>query len=84
MDDMNRYAQQLQQDPAALRALMQSPDGQMLLRLLTQKDQGAGLQKAVQSAMRGDTTQMADMVRQIMQSPDGARLVERINQATKK
>lgn len=84
MDDMNRYAQQLQQDPAALRALMQSQDGQTLLRLLTQKDQGAGLQKAVQSAMRGDTTQMADMVRQIMQSPDGARLVERINQATKK
>ena len=75
MDDMNRYA---------LRALMQSQDGQTLLRLLTQKDQGAGLQKAVQSAMRGDTTQMADMVRQIMQSPDGARLVERINQAPKK
>ena len=79
-----RLANELRQNPAMLQSLMRSSDGQALLRMLTQKDQGAGLQKAVQSAMRGDTTQMADMVRQIMQSPDGARLVERINQATKK
>lgn len=84
MDDMNRLAQELRQNPAALQALMQSPDGQTLMRLLTQKDQGAGLQQAVQSAMKGDTTKMADMVRQIMQSPGGAQLVERINQATRK
>lgn len=84
MDDMNRLAQELRQNPAALQALMQSPDGQTLMRLLTQKDHGAGLQQAVQSAMKGDTTKMADMVREIMQSPGGAQLVERINQAARK
>ena len=84
MDDMNRIARDLQKNPAALKAIMQSPDGQALMHLLTQKDQGAGLQQAVQSAMRGDTTQMTRMVQEIMQSPAGAGLVERINQSVKK
>lgn len=84
MDDMNRIARELQKNPAALKAIMQSPDGQALIHLLTQKDQGAGLQQAVQSAMRGDTTQMTRMVQEIMQSPAGAGLVERINQSVKK
>ena len=84
MIDMNRLTQELRQNPAALQSLMQSPDGQALLHLLTQKDRGAGLQQAVQSAMKGDTTKMADMVREIMQSPGGAQLVERINQAARK
>lgn len=84
MDDMNRIARELQKNPAALKAIMQSPDGQALMHLLTQKDQGAGLQQAVQSAMRGDTTQMTRMVQEIMQSPAGAGLVERINQSVKK
>ena len=84
MNDMNRLVQELRQNPAALQSLMQSPDGQALLRLLTQNDRGASLQQAVQSAMKGDTTKMADMVREIMQSPGGAQLVERINQAARK
>ena len=84
MDDMNRIARELQKNPAALKAIMQSPDGQALMHLLTQKDQGAGLQQAVQSAMRGDTTQMTRMVQEIMQSPAGAGLVDRINQSIKK
>ena len=84
MDDMNRIARDLQKNPAALKAIMQSPDGQALMHLLTQKDQGAGLQQAVQSAMRGDTTQMTRMVQEIMQSPAGAGLVDRINQSIKK
>ena len=84
MDDMNRIARELQKNPAALKAIMQSPDGQALMHLLTQKDQGAGLQQAVQSAMRGDTTQMTRMVQEIMQSPAGAGLVERINHSVKK
>ena len=84
MDDMNRMAQELQKNPAALKAIMQSSDGQALLRLLTQKDRGASLQQAVQSAMRGDTTMMSRMVQELMQSPGGAGLVERINQSVKK
>ena len=76
MDErMNRMAQQLGRNPAALRALMQSRDGQALMRMLTQQDQ---------SAARGDTAEMAQMVQKLMQSPDGAELIDRINQATRK
>jgi hypothetical protein len=49
--------------------------------MLTQEDQGAGLQQAVQAASTGDTTQMIQMVKRVMESPDGAALAARINQA---
>ena len=45
-----RLAQQLKQNPELLRSLMQSRDGQTLMHLLTQGDQGAGLQRAAQAA----------------------------------
>lgn len=79
-----RLAEQLKNNPAMLRSLMQSRDGQMLMQLLTQGDRGAMLQQAVQSAARGNTTQMTEMVQRIMQSPDGAALIERINKAVQK
>lgn len=85
MDNMTaQLAEQLKQNPAMLRALMQSGDGQKLIRMLTQGDQGAGLQRAVQSASAGDTAQMVQMVKRVMESPDGAALVQRINQAVQK
>ena len=79
-----RLAEQLKNNPAMLRSLMQSRDGQMLMQLLTQGDGGAGLQQAVQAAARGNTTQMSGMVQRIMQSPDGAALIDRINKAVQK
>ena len=71
-----RLANELRQNPAMLQSLMRSPDGQALLRMLTQQDQGASLKQAVQSAVQGDTAKMVEMVRGIMNSPDGAALVE--------
>lgn len=79
-----RLAKQLQSNPAMLRSLMQSRDGQALLQMLTQGDRGAGLQRAVQSAAKGDTTEMVRLVNQVMQSPGGAELVDRINKAVQK
>lgn len=79
-----RMAEQLRKNPAMLKSLMQSRDGQALMQMLTQGDQGAGLQRAVQSAAKGDTTAMVRMVNQIMQSPEGAELVERINKAVQR
>ncbi|MBR5472091.1 MAG: hypothetical protein IKU81_08300 [Oscillibacter sp.] len=79
-----RLAEQLKNNPAMLRSLMQSRDGQMLMQMLTQGDHGAGLQQAVQAAARGNTAQMTQMVQRIMQSPDGAALIERINKAVQK
>lgn len=85
MDNVTAHlTEQLKNNPTLLRSLMQSRDGQMLMQLLTKDDNGTGLQKAVQSAVRGNTAPMAEMVKQIMQSPDGAALVERINKAIQK
>ena len=79
-----RMAEQLRKNPAMLKSLMQSQDGQTLMRMLTQGDQGAGLQRAVQSAAKGDTSAIMQMMNQVMQSPSGAELVERINKAVRK
>ena len=82
MDEQTtRMIQQLKSNPAALQALMQSRDGQALLQMLSGGDQGASLQRAAQSAARGDPAEMVRMVNQLMQSPDGAALVDRINKA---
>jgi len=85
MDEMTmRLAEQLKRNPTMLRSLMQSQDGQKLMQMLTQGDQGAGLQRAVQAATQGNTSEMVQMVNRIMQSPDGAALMERINKAVQK
>ena len=85
MDEkMAQMAEHLKQNPAMLKNLMQSRDGQTLMRMLTQQDQGASLQKAAQSATRGNPAELAQMVTKVMQSPDGAALVERINKAIQK
>lgn len=85
MDEKSaQMAEQLRKNPAMLKSLMQSQDGQTLMQMLTQGDGGTGLQRAVQSAAKGDTTAMVQMVNQIMQSQEGAELVERINKAARR
>ena len=76
--------QQLKKDPAALRSLMQSRDGQTLMHLLTQGDQGEGLQRAAQAAARGNPAEMMQVMNRILQNPDGAALLERIRKAVQK
>ena len=85
MDEKSaQMAEQLRKNPAMLKSLMQSQDGQTLMQMLTQGDQGAALQRAVQSAAKGRPEEMVKMVNQVMQSPGGADLVERINKAVQK
>ena len=79
-----RMVEQLRTNPAMLQGLMQSRDGQALMQMLTKNDRGAGLQRAVQSAAKGDPSEMVQMMNQIMQSPGGAELVQRINKAIQK
>ena len=82
MDEQTaRMIQQLKSNPAMLQALMQSRDGQDLLRMLSGGDQGASLQRAAQSAAKGNPAEMVRMVNQLMLSPDGAALVDRISKA---
>ena len=79
-----RLAESLRQNPAAVQALFQSRDGQALLRMLTEGDQGASLQHAAQSAAQGRTEELQRMVSQVMGSPEGAALIERIQKAIQK
>ena len=76
MDDKAKsIIQGMNQDPAAVQRLLSSQDGRRLVQMMAQ---------ANNSAMRGDTDQIVQMVNRLMQSPEGAALVERINQAAKK
>ena len=52
--DQKEMMERLKRDPAALQAVMQSQDGQMLLRLLSGSDGGRTLQQAVRQAAAGD------------------------------
>ena len=83
-DNVTRLAEQLKSNPAMLHALIQSRDGQALMQMLTQGDHGAGLQRAVQSATKGNPAEMIKLVNQVMQSPGGAELINRINKAVQK
>lgn len=74
----------MKQNPFAVQQLLSSRDGQRLIQMMTQNDQGASLQQATNNAMRGDASQLMNMVNQLMQSPEGAALVERINKAARK
>lgn len=80
---MEQMLNQLKQNPAMLQSLMHSRDGQMLIQMLTQGDRGAGLQRAVQSAMRGDTSGMVDLMNRVTQTQSGAELVQRISKNVK-
>ena len=85
MDERSaQMAEQLRKNPAMLKSLMQSQDGQTLMALLTQGDRGAGLQRAAKAAAMGRPEEMVKMVNRVMQTPSGAALVERINQAVRK
>lgn len=83
-ENAKRMMEQLKADPAALRQLMQSRDGQTLMQALTRPDNGVGLQRAMQSAMRGDMNVMAELVGRVAQSPEGAALMERVSQRLQK
>lgn len=84
MDEQTkRMIQQLKANPAMLQSLMQSRDGQALLQMLSAGDQGASLQRAAQSAAKGNPAEIMRMMNQVMQSPAGAELVQRINRSMK-
>ena len=84
MDEQTkRMIQQLKANPAMLQSLMQSWDGQALMQMLSAGDQGASLQRAAQSAAKGNPAEIMRMMNQVMQSPAGAELVQRINRSMK-
>ena len=79
--DQKEMMERLKRDPAALQAVMQSQDGQMLL---SGSDGGRTLQQAVRQAAAGDAAAMSQMLQGIMSSPRGAALVQRIGESLQK
>lgn len=85
MDDRTKQTiQQLNQNPATVQRLLTSQDGRKLVEMMSQTNGGTALQQAAMNAMRGDSSQIMQMINQLTQTPEGAALVERINQATQK
>lgn len=84
MDQAQDLMQTLRNHQPALRGLLASRDGQALLRQLTQQDGGASLQRAAQSAAKGDAAELTAMINRLMSSPEGAELVRRLNDSMQK
>ncbi|MBR4211507.1 MAG: hypothetical protein IKR84_03870 [Oscillibacter sp.] len=70
--------QELRNNPELLRQIMNSRDGQTLMKLLTQSDRGARLRHAAQLAADGNPAEMADCLRQVTQTREGAALITRL------
>ncbi|MBR4545956.1 MAG: hypothetical protein IKO14_08325 [Oscillibacter sp.] len=75
---MDKFEQELRGNPELLRHIMNSQDGQTLMKLLTRSDNGTRFRHAVQSAANGNPSEMADCLRQVTESREGAALVARL------
>lgn len=76
--DMQQLMQQVKNDPQMVQRVMQSPDGQKLMQMLTSPDNGAGLDHAAARAGSGNTAQMVAMLKKVMQTSEGAALIDRL------
>ncbi len=75
--------EKLRKNPAKLQALMQSQEGQSLMRALQGNDGGKTLQRAASQAAGGNSSEMVRLLQQVMSSPDGAALVQRMEEMLK-
>lgn len=75
--------ERLKQNKGLAEQIMRSGDGQKLMRLLSGGDGGAALERAAQSAAKGDTAALSQMLQGVMQNPDGAAVMGRINNMAK-
>lgn len=69
-------------DPAALKALLSSPETQKLMSLLNQKA-GSGLQAAAQAAAKGKPEELMGLLNQVMGTPEGASAMEGLQKKTR-
>ncbi len=76
--------EKLKNDPQFAQKLLASADGQKLMRLLSGRDGGAALARATESAGRGSTRELAQMLAALMQNKDAAALMRRLNNAASK
>lgn len=75
----NDQLQQLLGDKKALERVAKSPDAKALANMLTQGQDQASLRKIAESAAKGDTTQLNQLIQSIVRSPGGAELLQRLS-----
>ncbi len=68
-------AEALLKDSAALRQLIDSPEGRRLAELMARQ---GDLPRAAQQARQGDPSQLTRQLAAILQTPEGAKLAEAI------
>lgn len=68
-------------DPAALKALLSSPETRQLMSLL---NRNGGLQGAAQAAAKGEPEALMGMLQQVMRDQAGAAAVDALKKKTQK
>ena len=76
--------ERLKQNKGLAEQIMRSGDGQKLMELLSQSDGGAAQNRAAQSAVKGDTAELSQMLQGLMQNKDAAAVMQRLNDSAKK
>lgn len=76
--NLNQITEMMQQNKGAILRLMQSADGKALIDMMRKQTGGENLNAAAAAAAKGNTAQLAGMVRSLMATEDGAKMVERI------
>ncbi len=79
----NDKLNQLLGDKKALEQVARSPDAQALAGMLTQGRDGAELKRIADSAAKGDTTQLKQLIASITSTPGGAELLRRLGDSFK-
>ena len=73
--------QQLLSDKAVLAQVASSPDARALASLLPQGQDQASLKQIAESAAKGDTSQLNQLIQSIANNPSGAELLRRLNES---
>ena len=73
--------QQLLSDKAVLAQVASSPDAKALAAMLSQGQSQASLKQIAESAAKGDTAQLGQLIQSVAGSPGGAELLRRLNES---
>lgn len=72
---LSQHPEQLLKNKQTVETIIQSREAKQLMDLLNQNS-GQNLKDAAQAALKGDTTQLAQLVDHLKQNPQSARLIE--------
>ncbi|MBR2716734.1 MAG: hypothetical protein IKD79_03225 [Oscillospiraceae bacterium] len=74
-------AEALLKDRAALRQVMESPEGRRFIQLMSR---GIDLRQAAQQARQGDASQLTKQLTALLRTPEGAQLADTLQRKAKK